>query len=137
MYDELVELEYFGRQRRDLLISALDDLARNWAKDTSAFWLLLRFIDQYNGVFIKTDVRTIFAAIRLGLADNDRAMNFFFLHTFARLCYLDREHYLVSDLRIAAAGTTQNLKDSADGSARVVCNFHDGLRLYHTSYSSS
>jgi len=120
-------LDDLRRHGADLAVAFFLELARYRTEDTCRLRVFRLFAgaDYENDcVFVEADVAAIFAAHRLGLADDDGAMDLFLLYGLARLRGLDGDDDFVTDFCIALLGTAEHLEDASDGTAGVVCYFY-------------
>ena len=83
----------------------------------------------FDRVLVEANIGTVFASERFGLAHDNRAIDVLLLHCLAGLCGLDRDDDSVTDAGVPALGAAENLEDTADGSAGIICNGNDGAVL--------
>ena len=111
----------------------LGEFARHGAENAIPFrsHFLALFLNKHDRILIKANMRAVLAREWRGLADDDRAINIFFLHHLARLGGLHGNDDRIADARITAAGTAEHFEDPRDLAAGIICDQNDGPWLQH------
>src|SRR5690606_18149600 len=100
--------EHFGCERDDLHELLGAQLAGNRPEDARADRLVL-VVQQYGGVAVEADQRTVGATHALAGAHHDGVVDLALLDLAARDRVLDRHLDDVADVRVAALGTAKHL----------------------------
>src|SRR5581483_1657498 len=124
--------DHFGRQRHDLHVALLAELARHGAEDAGRSGLPL-LVDDDDGVLVEPDVAPVLPPRLLGRAHHDGARDVRLLHGAVRQRVLHGHDHDVTQAGITPAGTTQHANDLCGLRARVVRDLDHRFLLDHGS----
>src|SRR5664279_2125038 len=122
--------ENLRRQRYDLHVALLAQLAGDWPEDAGRAWLTL-VIDQHRGVLVEPDVRPILAAGLLPRAHDHRLGDVTLLYLAGRDGVLDGHHHAVTKTRVPTLAAAQHPDDKCLARAGVVGDPEDRFLLNH------
>src|SRR5439155_23867293 len=125
-----------GRQRDDLHVLLLAELARHWTEDSCRARLAL-FVDDEDRVLVEADVAAVLAAGLLGRADDHRPRDVGFFHGAVRQRVLHRDDHDVAQARITPAGAAEHANDLRRLRAGVVRHLDHRFLLDHRSSPGS
>src|SRR2546428_11035489 len=94
--------QHLGSQRDDLHEPLLPQLSRHRTEDPGAPWVLL-FVDQYHGVVVELDVRTVRPTSLLGRSHHHTLDHLALLHPTAGVGVLHRPDHDVAHAGVSAA----------------------------------
>src|SRR5688500_8403522 len=123
-------LQYLRRQRDDLHVLLLAELARHGTEDARRA-RLARLVDDHHRVLVEPDVAPVLAAGLLGGAHDDRARHVRLLHGAVGERVLHGDDHDVAEPRIAAARPSEHADDESGLRSRVVRDLDDRLLLNH------
>src|SRR5687768_1395577 len=112
-------LEHLRRERDDLHVLLLPQLARDRAEDACGA-RLARIVDQHGGVLVEPDVGAVLAADLLRGADDDRLGHVALLHLPGRDGVLDGHHHGVAEPGVAALAAAEHADHERAPGAAVV-----------------
>src|SRR4029079_4197591 len=101
-----------------------------WSENTCAA-RLIRLIQQYHGIVIKTDIRTVFPAQLIFCANNDCLGNSSFFDTTCRQCVLHCNYYLVTNPGCCLATISENTNTQYFFCSTVISYIQSAFLLNH------
>ena len=126
-------LKNFRSERKDLHVILFTELTGDRPKDTSASGGLV-FSDNYRGIFIKTDIRTVIAAKTSARTYNDGLDYIAFFDGAARSCFLNGSNNDVANIGIPPAGAAKYTDTHKFLCTGIVGNLEVSLLLYHSLF---
>src|SRR5512141_869839 len=129
-------LQHLRRERHDLHVPLLAQLARHGAEDARRA-RLPGVVDQDGGVLVEPDVGPVLAADLLRGAYDDRLGHVALLHLAGGDRVLDRHHHGVAQARVAAAAPAQHPDHERLAGSRVVRDAQYRLLLDHGYFALS
>src|SRR6185503_11990517 len=103
-------LQNLRRERDDLHVLLLSQLARYWSKDAGGTWLS-RFVDDHYRVLVEPDVGAVLSAGLLGRPNDHSARDLRLLHGSVRKRVLHCDDDNVAQPRIPSAGSAEHADD--------------------------
>src|SRR5512135_1710211 len=131
LYTSGFMLQHLRRQRDDLHVALLAELARHRPEDAGGAGLA-RIGDQHRRVLVEPDVGPVLAADLLRGAHDDRLRDVTLLHLAGRDRVLDRDDDLVAQARVPALAPAQDADHERLARAGVVGDAEDRFLLDHS-----
>src|SRR6476620_7533565 len=130
LYLRIRILQHLGRERDDLHVLLIAQLAGDRAEDTRRP-RLARIIDDHDGVLVEADVAAVLPPRLLRRAHDDRLRDVALLHRPVRERVLHGHDDDVAEAGIAPACAAEDADDERRLGARVVRDLHHRLLLDH------
>src|SRR5919106_159107 len=130
LYTSGFMLQHLRRERHDLHVPLLPQLARDRAEDAGGP-RLPGVVDQDRGILVESDVGAVLAAGLLGRPHDDRLGHVSLLHLAGRDRVLDGHHHGVAEAGVAALAPAQHPDHQRLAGPRVVGDAQNRFLLHH------
>src|SRR5688572_7930832 len=122
--------DHLGRERHDLHVLLVAQLARHRTEDTRRSWLAL-LVDDHDGVLVEPDVAAVLPARLLDRAHHHRARDVRLLHRPVGQRVLDRDDHEIAEAGVAPPRSAKHADHQGTFGTRVVRHLDHRFLLDH------